>query len=430
MDANGPSRVVIVGGGFGGLNAAKALAGQPGIDVTLIDRHNHHLFQPLLYQVATAGLSPADIATPIRTILRGRPRSRVLLDNVTGVDFAAKAITTASQTISYDYLILACGARHSYFGHQEWEEFAPGLKSLEEATEIRRRVLTAYELAEKETDPERKRQLLTFVVIGGGPTGVELAGALAEISRQTLRRDFTNIDPGRTRVLLLEAGPRILASFDPSLSAQATADLERLGVGVWTESRVTDITKEGVFLGDERVRAATVLWAAGVQASKLNQHLGAELDRQGRVVVEPDCSLADNPSVFVLGDQAHFAHDPKNPGVPLPGLCPVAIQQGKWTARNILRELKGKPREAFRYVDKGQMATIGRKRAICEIGKVRFRGMFAWLAWLLVHIYFLIGFRNRLMVMLNWGWAYLTFRRGARLIVSKDWRAHDEIQPL
>ncbi len=416
------ARVVIVGGGFGGLNAAKELAGRPGIDVTLIDRHNHHLFQPLLYQVATAGLSPADIATPIRTVLRGRPRSRVLLDRVTGIDLDHNTVETPSQTLPYDYLILACGARHSYFGHPQWEEHAPGLKSLEEATEIRRRVLTAYELAEKETDPERKRQLLTFVVIGGGPTGVELAGALAEISRQTLRRDFSNIDPGRTRVLLLEAGPRILAGFHPDLSQRATDDLERLGVGVWTESRVTDITEQGVSLGEEHVHAATVVWAAGVQASKLNQLLDAPLDRQGRVHVAPDCSLADHPNVFVIGDQAHFAHDPKNPGVALPGLCPVAIQQGKWAARNILRERRGKPRESFRYVDKGQMATIGRKRAICEIGTVRFRGMLAWIAWLLVHIYFLIGFRNRLMVMLNWGWAYVTFRRGARLIVSKNWR--------
>ena len=414
-----PRHVVIVGGGFGGLCAAQKLAGVAGVQVTIIDRRNHHLFQPLLYQVATAGLSPAEIAYPIRTIFSGKRNVKVLLDRATAVDLGRRVLVTEDTEIPYDNLILACGARHSYFGHDEWEPYAPGLKSLEEATEIRRRVLTAFELAEKETDPDKQRKLLTFVVVGGGPTGVELAGALGEISRFTLAKDFRNIDPRRTRVILIEAGPRILVAFDESLSQRATSDLEALGVTVWTSTKVTRCDAEGVTLGNETVQAATILWAAGVAPSELNKSLGVPLDRQGRITVEQDNSLKHHPEVFIVGDQAHFEQD----GKPLPGLAPVAMQQGRHTARNLLRELKGKPREPFQYTDKGQMATIGRRRAIVEFGRFKFAGFFAWLAWLLVHILYLIGFKNRLEVMLNWGWNYFAFSRGARLIVGKDWRS-------
>ena len=418
--AQNPRRVVIVGGGFGGLCAAMKLAGVKGVEVTMIDRRNHHLFQPLLYQVAMAGLSPAEIAYPIRTIFSGKRNVRVLLARATGVDLQRKLLRTDDADIPYDNLILACGARHSYFGHNEWETYAPGLKSLEEATEIRRRVLTAFELAEKETDPERQRKLLTFVVIGGGPTGVELAGALGEISRFTLSKDFRRIDPRRTRVILIEAAPRILAAFDETLANRATADLESLGVTVWTSTKVTRIDAEGVNLGEETVQAATILWAAGVAPSELNKSLGVPLDRGGRVIVEKDCSLKSNPEVFILGDQANFTGED---GKPLPGLAPVAMQQGRHTARNILRELKSQAREPFKYSDKGIMATIGRRRAIVQYGRLKFAGFFAWLAWLLIHVLYLIGFKNRIAVMLNWGWNYFAFSRGARLIVGKDWRA-------
>ncbi len=416
-----PRHVVIVGGGFGGLCAAQKLAGVRGVQVTIIDRRNHHLFQPLLYQVATAALSPAEIAYPIRTIFSGKRNVRVLLDRAVAVDLGSRVLVTADTELPYDNLILACGARHSYFGHDEWEPFAPGLKSLEEATEIRRRMLTAFELAEKETDPARQRKLLTFVVIGGGPTGVELAGALGEISRFTLAKDFRNIDPRRTRVILIEAGPRILSAFDESLAHRATTDLESLGVTVWTSTRVTRVDEEGVTLGTETVQAATILWAAGVAPSELNKSLGVPLDRQGRIIVEQDCSLKQHPEVFIVGDQAHFEQD----GQVLPGLAPVAMQQGRLVGSNLRRELAGRPRTPFRYRDKGQMATIGRRRAIVEVGRFKFGGFFAWLTWLFVHILYLIGFKNRIEVLLNWAWNYVAFSRGARLIVGKDWRQPD-----
>ena len=415
-----PRRVVIVGGGFGGLCAGMGLAGARGVEVTVIDRRNHHLFQPLLYQVAMAGLSPAEIAYPIRTIFSGKRNIRVLLARATGVDLQRKMLRTDDTEIPYDNLILACGARHSYFGHNEWETYAPGLKSLEEATEIRRRVLTAFELAEKEPDPDKQRKLLTFVVVGGGPTGVELAGALGEISRFTLSKDFRRIDPRRTRVILIEAAPRILAAFDETLANRATADLESLGVTVWTSTKVTRLDEDGVDLGEETVQAATILWAAGVAPSELNKSLGVPLDRGGRVIVEKDCSLKDHPEVFVLGDQANFTGED---GKPLPGLAPVAMQQGRYVARLLLGELRGKPRVPFKYNDKGIMATIGRRRAIVQYGRLKFAGFFAWLAWLFIHVLYLIGFKNRIEVMLNWGWNYFAFSRGARLIVGKDWRA-------
>jgi NADH dehydrogenase len=412
------THVVVVGGGFGGLAVAKGLRKARDVEVTLIDRRNHHLFQPLLYQVAMAGLSPAEIAAPIRSLLSGQRNASVRLDEVHAVHTGERRIETSRGPLAYDVLVLACGARHAYFGHDAWEQHAPGLKSVEEATEIRRRVLSAYEQAEMETDPARQKMLLTFVVVGGGPTGVELAGALGEMSRFTLARDFRHIDPALARVILIEAGPRILPSFPPELARRATRDLESLGVQVWTSSAVTGIDAAGVDVGPERIQTATALWAAGVQPSPLAKSLGAPLDRVGRVQVEPDLSVPGHPEIFAIGDMAcALGAD----GRPLPGLAPVAKQQGTHVARNILRTLRGEPREPFHYKDRGQMATIGRSRAICDLGRVRFAGFVAWLAWLVVHIYFLVGFKNRLFVVISWAWSYLTFRRGARLIVDRDW---------
>ena len=411
-------QVLIVGGGFGGLRVARALARARDLELTLLDRRNHHLFQPLLYQVAMAALSPAEIAYPIRTIFTHQRNIRVLLETATGVDLAARTLRTASLgALPYDYLVLACGSRHSYFGHADWEDHAPGLKSLEEATEIRRRVLTAFELAEKEPDPAAQRRLLTFVVIGGGPTGVELAGALGEISRHTLSRDFRRIDPERARVILLEAGPRILPSFAPTLSERATRDLERVGVHVWTRATVTAVGPGTVTLGAETIQAATVLWAAGVAASELNATLGVPLDRQGRVLVGPDCSVPGHPEVFVIGDQAHLEEQPGAP--PLPGLAPVAMQQGRHVARTILADLEGKPRAPFHYRDKGQMATIGRRAAVFDAFGIRLTGFIAWIGWLFIHLIELIGFRNRLVVLSNWVYNYFTYDRGVRLITGE-----------
>lgn len=411
--------VVIIGGGFAGLNLAKGLGGVSDMEVTLVDRTNHHLFQPLLYQVAMAGLSPADIASPIRSLLSRYRNIRVLLGEVHSLDLSRNAVIADIGEITFDYLVLACGARHSYFGHDEWEEYAPGLKTLEQATEIRRRVLSAYEEAERSNSPEDRKRLLTFVVVGGGPTGVELAGAIGEMSRFTLAKDFRKIDAKLARVILLEAGPRILPSFSEQQAARATRDLEHLGVQVWTGSAVTKIDAGGVEIGGERIISATVLWAAGVKASSIGQAAGLEVDRQGRVVVEPDLSVTGHKNVFVAGDQACFTHQT---GKPLPGTAPVAMQQGRYLARLIRGELAGKPREPFRFTDKGQMATIGRSRAIVEVGGFKFAGFFAWLTWLVVHIYYLAGFPNRLLVVLQWAWSYLSFRRGARLIVPKEWR--------
>lgn len=419
------TQVVIVGGGFAGLTAAKDLGKASGkaagdLAVTVVDRRNHHLFQPLLYQVAMAGLSPAEIAAPIRSLLSPYQRVRVRHEEVRAVDLAGARVLTDADAIEYDYLVLCCGTRHAYFGNDHWEEHAPGLKSIPQALEIRRRVLTAYERAETESDPERQRALLTFVVIGGGPTGVELAGALGEMSRFTLAQDFRNIDSTLARVILLEAGPRILPMFNDRLAQRVTRDLESLGVQVWRNSAVTKVDGEGVGVGRERIQAATTLWAAGVQASELGRTLGVELDRQGRVVVTPNLTVADHPNVFALGDMAHAVDAAGNA---LPGLAPVAMQQGRFVARTILADLAGKSRGEFRYRDKGQMATIGRSRAIVEFGRLQFAGFFAWLTWLLVHVYFLVGFKNRLFVVLQWAWAYLSFRRGARLIVNPDWKS-------
>jgi NADH dehydrogenase len=414
------AQVVVVGAGFAGINAVKTLSKNKNINITLIDRRNYHLFQPLLYQVATAGLSPADIATPIRSVFSGYSNVTVYLGNVSTVDLQNKIVNVEQDTVRYDYLILACGAKHSYFGHNEWEEFSPGLKTLEQATEIRRRILLSFEEAEKESSIEKQKQLLTFVIVGGGPTGVELAGAIAEISRYTLEKDFRNIDPARTRVILIEAGPRILAGFSEKLSRRAARDLEQLGVQIWTSSRVSKVNLDNVQLGDETIYAKTILWAAGVLPSSLGKTLGTPLDPQGRVIVEKDLSLPNHPDVFVLGDQAHFDDEKGNP---LPGLAPVAIQQGKHAAKNILRKLHNQESLDFEYADKGLMATIGRKRAVVETKKLQFGGFFAWVAWLFIHIYYLIGFRNRFIVFFQWTWSYITLKRGARLIVNKDWRS-------
>ena len=422
-------RVVIVGGGFAGLNLAKGLGNVAGIEVTLLDRTNHHLFQPLLYQVAMAGLSPADIAVPIRSLLSQYHNIQVLQGEVLSLQPDRKIVVTDFGELGFDYLILACGARHSYFGHDEWEEHAPGLKTLEQATEIRRRVLSAYEEAERTNSAEASKRLLTFVIVGGCPTGVELAGAIGEMSRFTLARDFRNIDAASARVLLVEAGPRILPMFSAQQSARAARDLEQLGVQIWTGRAVTKIDGDGAEVGNERITSATILWAAGVKASSLGHAAGFEVDRQGRVIVEPDLSVKRHPHIFVAGDQACFVHQT---GKPLPGTAPVAMQHGQYLARIIRQEIAGHSHKPFHFVDKGQMATIGRSRAVVEVGRFKLSGFVAWMMWLVVHIYFLTGFKNRLFVVLQWAWSYLSFRRGARLIVNKEWRLHpadSSVQP-
>lgn len=413
------SHVLIVGGGFAGLTLAKRLGNVTGIDVTLVDRTNHHLFQPLLYQVAMAGLSPADIAAPIRSLLSRYRNIRVLEGEVLSLDLERQVVRTDFDDLTFDYLVLACGARHSYFGHDEWEEYAPGLKTLEQATEIRRRVLSAFEAAERTSSVEERKRLLTFVIVGGGPTGVELAGAIGEMSRFTLAKDFRNIDAKSARVILLEAGPRILTMFSESQSARACRDLEHLGVQIWTGSAVTKIDAGGVEIGPERIQSSTVLWAAGVKASPIGQAAGLQVDRLGRVIVQKDLSVSGHVNVFVAGDQACFTHQT---GKPLPGTAPVAMQQGQYLARTIRGDIANQPRKPFHFIDKGQMATIGRSRAVVEVGKFKLAGFIAWLTWIAVHIYYLTGFQNRLLVVMQWAWSYLTFRRGARLIVTKEWR--------
>lgn len=412
------SRVVVIGAGFAGLNAAKQLARDKRVHVTLIDRKNHHLFQPLLYQVSMAELGTSDIAAPIRGFFRGQTNVDVLLADVTQVDVDARCVTTSAGIIEYDYLLLAPGSRHSYYGHDEWESFAPGLKTLGQATEIRRRVLLAFEDAECSASPELRDEYLTFVIVGGGPTGVELAGAIAELARLTLRRDFKRIDPRKARVILLEGGKTILAGFDARLVGHAMRDLESLGVEVRLGRMVSDINSRGVQAGDEWIPSRTVLWAAGVTPSPLGRQLGAPTDRSGRVVVNPDLSIAQRPNVFVAGDLAHFEVD----GEPLPGVAGVALQQGKFIGKLIRRELDGKSRRPFRYRDRGSMATIGHNKAIAQMGRLRLKGYLAWVAWVFVHIYYLSGFRNRVFVMLQWAWAYFSHRRSSRVIIDKEWR--------
>jgi NADH dehydrogenase len=407
--------IVIIGAGFGGLSAAHGLAGAPA-DVTVVDRRNYHLFQPLLYQVATAGLSPAQIASPIRAILRRADNVQVLLGRVTGVDKERRLVTLEDRTIGYDALVVATGARHAYFGHDEWESVAPGLKKIDDATAIRRRILTAFESAEATQDREARRRLLTFVVIGGGPTGVEMAGAIAELARVALRHDFRNIDPREARIVLVEAGSRVLPAFPESLSEAARRALDHLGVEVRLGTPVTQCDSEGVTIGEDRLAAATIIWAAGVAASSAAHWLGADKDRVGRVMVGADLTLPGHPEIFCIGDTAHVADaDDK----PLPGLAPVAKQQGAYVARALRARLAGKPAPGpFRYRDFGTMATIGRRAAVADFGWLKLTGTLAWLMWGAVHISFLIGFRNRLIVMLDWIWSYLTFQSGARLITG------------
>lgn len=409
-------RIVILGGGFAGLYAAQSLGSAP-VQVTLVDRRNHHLFQPMLYQVATAALSQNSIASPIRSILRDRKNVEVLLGEATAVDPAARVVHLGDGTdLGYDYLIVATGARHSYFGKDQWELLAPGLKSLEDAEEIRRRVLLAFERAEREEDLNRRHAHLTFVVVGGGPTGVEVAGALAEMRSFALKRDFRHIDPREATVMLLEGGPRILPSYPPRLSARAKAELRRLGVEVREQTMVTEIRPDSVLAAGWTIPTRTVVWAAGNVASPLTHSLGAPLDGQGRVLVEPDCSIPGRREVFVLGDAAAFRD---KDGQTLPGVCPVAIQMGQHAARTIRADVAGRSRRPFHYWDKGQLAVIGRGHAVADIGRLRFGGLIAWLAWIFVHIFFLIGFRNRVIVLFEWAWSYLTYQRGARLITGE-----------
>jgi NADH:ubiquinone reductase (H+-translocating) len=409
--------VIIVGGGFGGLYAARALARAP-VDVTLLDRRNHHVFQPLLYQVATAALSPGDIASPIRWILRRQANVDVLLADVRRVDPSGRKVLLADGgEMTYDYLILAPGATHAYFGHDEWRAAAPGLKTLEDALDIRRRVLLAFERAERERDPARRRALLTFVVIGGGPTGVELAGALAEISRQSLARDFRHFDPGSARIVLLEGGPSLLGGFPEPLRAAGRSDLERLGVEVRTGSAVTGLSAGRVESAAGTIEAATILWAAGVAASPLGATLGAAMDRAGRVAVQADLTIPGHPDLFVIGDLASISGAD---GRPLPGVAQVAIQTGKHAAANIRRAIDGEPLRPFVYRNLGNMATIGRASAIADFGWLQLKGWLGWLAWLFVHIMNLIGFRNRLIVLVQWAWAYFSYQRSVRLITGED----------
>ncbi|HEV8198095.1 MAG TPA: NAD(P)/FAD-dependent oxidoreductase [Gemmatimonadales bacterium] len=411
--------VVVVGGGFAGLYLTRALRGA-AVRVTVIDRTNHHLFQPMLYQVATAALSAPDISQPIRSVLRGQRNADVVLGEVTDVRLADRSVGLADGTrLSWDYLVLASGARHSYFAHPEWEELAPGLKNLEDAGEVRRRILLAFEQAERESDPAIRQRYLTFVVVGGGPTGVEVAGAVAELARYTLRRDFRRIDPRDATILLLEAGPRLLASYPPALSGSAKGALRRLGVDVRTETLVTEIEPGFVHAAGWRIPTDTVIWAAGNEASPLLRTLGVSLDRQGRVRVEPDCSLPGHPEVLVLGDAAAFTH--QSGYDLLPGTCPVAIQMGRYAARAIQDDLAGRKRPPFHYRDKGQLAVIGRARAVADLGRIQATGFIAWQLWIWVHIFFLIGFRNRVIVFFEWAWSYFTFQRGARVITG-IWR--------
>jgi NADH dehydrogenase len=410
-------RVVIVGGGFGGLAVAKGLA-LDQFHVVLVDKRNYHLFQPLLYQVAMAGLSPAEIAYPLRALLAPRTDIEILLGEVQLVNKEEKWIQTDSNRIDYDYLVLACGSTYTYFNSPQWEPFAPGLKTIEQATEIRRKIFLALEMAERERDKNKQKPHLTFVIVGGGPTGVELAGTLGEITRYSLTRDFDHITPEETRIILIEAGPRILPTMTVSLSLEALRELNELGVEVRVNTKVEDVRAEGILAGGEFIETSTILWAAGVAANPLNSKLGVPLDRQGRIIVTRVLTIPSHPEIFVIGDQAHFEWGPDKK--PLPGLAPVAMQQGRFVANYLKRKVAHRSTpESFKYVDKGQMATIGRSRAVAMFKGIELQGFIAWMAWLVVHIWYLIGFKNRVFVLLQWAWTYLTFRRGARLIINK-----------
>ncbi|MEY4673697.1 MAG: hypothetical protein RL148_1481 [Planctomycetota bacterium] len=409
--------VVILGGGFAGLAAARDLASAP-VRITLVDRRNHHLFQPLLYQVATAALNPSDIAYPIRSVLRSQQNVRTILARAERIDAARKVVVLDSGELEYDWLLVATGATHSYFGHKEWEPWAPGLKTVEDALEVRNRVLSAFEAAESEPDPRRVRELLTFVVVGGGPTGVELAGSLIEIGRQTVARDFRSFDPRSLRVVLVEGSDRVLPPYAPVLSKLARRQLERLGVEVVTGVHVTHIDASGVRMGEQEIRARTVLWAAGVAASPLGASIGAPTDRAGRVLVNPDLSVPGHPEILLVGDLMSIQTD----GKPVPGVAPAAVQSGRHAARNLRLALAGKPMLPFRYRDKGSLATVGRAAAVAQFGSLKLSGFLAWWLWWVVHIFYLIGYRNRIAVMIGWAWQYFAFARGARLITGRVWR--------
>lgn len=410
-------RVVIVGGGFGGLNLARALENDP-VRVTLVDRRNHHLFQPLLYQVATAALNPSDIAVPIRRILRKQRNVEVLLAEARGIDWAAKRLLLDEGSLGYDYLVVATGARHSYFGHKDWMAPAPGLKSIGDAVEIRRRVLSAFEHAERESDPKKRAAYVTFVVVGAGPTGVELSGALCEIAQHALARDFRHIDPTQAHVILLEGSTRVLPPYAPELSEKARQQLVRLGVDVRTGQTVTAIDGEGVNVGETRIPTRTVLWAAGVMGSGFARTLGVPLDRAQRIVVKDDLSIVGHPCVFAIGDVMSLTQD----GTPVPGVAPAAVQAAHHTAKNIRRALRGEVLLPFRYRNKGSLATIGRSAAVADFGKLKLSGPLAWLAWLLLHLFFLVGFKNRVFVLFQWAWSFVSYDRGARLITGPLYR--------
>lgn len=415
-------RVVIIGGGFGGLSAARRLK-NVSVDVTLIDRYNYHLFQPLLYQVATGALSPANVASPLRNILKKQKNARVLLAEAIGIDPANRRVILSDGVLDYDTLILATGSSHQYFGHDEWEQFAPGLKNIDDATHMRRRILLAFETAEREPDPATIRALLTFVIVGGGPTGAELAGALAEIANDTLRRDFRKIDPSRAQIILVEAADRVLPAYPPRLSAAARAMLEELGVTVRVGGMVTNVGPHGVTIreGDrtETIATRTVLWAAGVLASPLGRALaeatGVQVDKSGRVIVEPDCTIPGHPEIFVIGDLANFSHQT---GKPLPGVAQPAIQQGRYVARVIEKRLRGEKSPSFHYWDKGNLAVIGRGDAVADLNRVGLAGFPAWLIWIFVHLLNIVEFQNKLLVFIQWGWFYFTYDRSARLIAG------------
>ncbi len=416
--------VVVLGAGFAGLAAARALRRAP-VRITIVDRRNHHLFQPLLYQVATAALNPSDIAYPIRSVLRTQANARTILARVTGIDLAQRRVDLLDGALQFDYLLLATGSTHSYFGKDEWEAWAPGLKTIEDALEIRRRVLSAFEAAERLPDDSKLLETLTFVVVGAGPTGVELAGALSEIGRLTVARDFRRFDPRRLRVVLVEGADRVLPPYSPRLSEEARRQLDRHGVEVRTSAKVTKIDQTGVWLGEEHIAARTVLWAAGVAASPLGKALGAPTDRAGRVNVAPDLSVPGHPHVFVAGDLMHLEQD----GKPVPGIAPAALQSGRHVAKNILALVGGRATQPFRYRDKGSLATIGRAAAVGKVGSIELTGYLAWWLWWLIHIAYLIGFRNRIVVMMGWAWQYFAFSRGARLITGRAWEPSRAADP-
>jgi NADH dehydrogenase len=412
-----PPRVVIIGGGFGGIAAARTLR-RANVDITLIDRTNHFIFQPLLYQVATAALAPSDITAPIRWLLRSQKNTEVLMAEAREIDTERRVVRVDDELreLPYDYLILAPGSRHSYFGHDEWEPYAPGLKAIEDASEIRRRFLLAYEIAEKSQDPKEQEEYLTFVIVGGGPTGVELAGAIPFIAKKALVSEFRRVDTRRTRVVLVEAGPRILPSFPEDLAQHAVRDLADLGVEVRVNSFVTKVEGDGVWVGNEKIRARTAFWAAGNMASPLGKLLGAPLDSAGRVKVNDDLSVPGHPEIFAIGDLAILRQD----GKPVPWVAPAANQQGAFAAKSIVRDTRRQPRKKFHYFNKGDLATIGRSRAIADFGRVRFTGRLAWFLWLFVHIMYLVGFRNRIVVLIEWAYAYFTYQAGVRLITDVE----------